>query len=57
MPDELTWEISLLGGALVVVSLFFSPYLRGDPMVRPLPSITLSLNGVYTFPSLILYQP
>ena len=39
MPDEFTWGISLLVGVLVVVSLFVSPYLRGDPMVRPIPLI------------------
>jgi hypothetical protein len=39
MLDDYTL-VSFLAGLLVVVSLFISWYVRGDPMVRPLPSYT-----------------
>ena len=35
MLDDYTSKVSFLAGCLVVVSLFISWYLKGDPMVRP----------------------
>ncbi|KAI0292779.1 cytochrome P450 [Russula brevipes] len=35
MPDEITLRVSFLAGLFVVVSLFISWYLKGDPLVSP----------------------
>ena len=38
MLDDYTPEVPFLAGLLVVVSLFISRYVKGDPMVRPFSS-------------------
>jgi hypothetical protein len=40
MFDDYTSKESFLAGFLVIVSLFISWYVRGDPTVRPFPSYT-----------------
>jgi hypothetical protein len=42
MPDEFILKISSLAGILFVIALFISPYLKGDPTVRPLLSYSRS---------------
>ena len=39
MPDDFALRVSFLAGLFVVLSLFISWYLKGDPLVGPQPLV------------------